>query len=124
MKTNAKSWKWLLGLGLATLVSVGAIAQHGDDGRHRRHRDSHDGKHRHENSDKRNLSDRVYHITQADSVQKTKMKPAVDHASKRLEALRTSYSKQEKIVLDSLRLQVKPYLKEEQIKKLDDWKNR
>lgn len=52
------------------------------------------------------------------------MKPAVDHASKRLESLRLSYQKQEKRVLDSLSLQVKPYLKEEQLKKLNNWKDK
>ena len=104
-------------------VSIGAMAQgHGDN--HRKRHDGDHGKHRYENSEKRNLSDRVYRITNADSLQKQKMKPAVDRASKRITSLRLTYQKQEQRVLDSLSLQVKPYLKEEQLKKLNDWKDR
>jgi hypothetical protein len=123
MKTK-RSWKWLLSLGLATLVIGGAMAQHGDDGHRKRHRAGRGDKHGYENSGKRNLSDRVYRVTQADSVQKAKMKPSLDKATKRLEALRVSYRKQEKKVLDSLSLQLKPYLKEEQLKKLNDWRDK
>jgi len=121
MKAN-KSWKWLLGLGLATAVSLGAMAQ--DRDYHHKHLNGGREKHRYESSSKRNLADRVYHITKADSLQKQKMKPAIDRTSKRLEALRTNYQKQEKRVLDSLSLQLKPILKEEQVKKLNDWKDR
>lgn len=120
MKT--KSGKWLLSLGLAMAVCAGVMAQgHGDH--HRRH-EGKDGKRRYEHSGKRNLSERVYHVTQADSVQKLKMKPSLDRASKRLESLRLAYQKQEKRVLDSLGLQVKPYLKEDQLKKLNEWKEK
>jgi hypothetical protein len=125
MKANG-SWKWLLGLGLATAMSMNAMAQD-DSGRHHRGHGGHDrdkGKHRSEKVGNRNLSDRVYRITDADSAQKQKMKPAVDRANKRLESLRLSYQKQEKRVMDSLSLQVKPYLKEEQLKKLNDWKEK
>ena len=93
-------------------------------GHHGKHHDGGRDKHYNESSGKRNLSDKVYRITQADSVQKQKMKPAVDRASKRLESLRLSYQKQEKRVLDSLSLQLKPILKEEQLQKLNDWKDR
>lgn len=115
---------WMLSLGLATLMSVSAMAQHGEGHHRSKHDGERDGKHRPGNSYQRNLSDKVYHITQADSVQKMKMKPAVDRASKRLETLRVNYKKQEKRVMDSLTLQVKPYLKEEQLKKLSDWKDK
>ncbi len=121
MKTN-RSWKWLLSLGLATAVSLGVMAQDGDH--HRKYHDGGRGKHRYESSSRGNLADRVYHITQADSLQKLKMKPAIDRTSKRLEALRTNYQKQEKRVLDSLSLQLKPLLKEEQLQKLNNWKDR
>ncbi len=123
MKTD-RSWKWLLGLGLATLVSAGVMAQGGDDSHQKRHDGGRGGKHHYENSGKRNLSDKVYRITEADSVQKQKMKPTLDRASKRLEALKVSYRKQEKKVLDSLSVQLKPYLKEEQLKRLNDWKDK
>jgi hypothetical protein len=120
MKTS--SWKWLFGLGLATVVSMSVMAQDHGDHHHKRHDDK--GKHHYEHSGKRNLSERVYHVTNADSVQKQKMKPAIDRASKRLESLRANYQKQEKRVLDSLSLQVKPYLKEEQLQKLNNWKDK
>ena len=116
-----RSGKWLLSLGLATAVAVGTMAQ-GNGHHQKKHGDRKDG--RYENSGKRNLSEKVYRITQADSVQKAKIKPTVDHAAKRIEFLRASYRKQEKKVLDSLGLQLKPYLKEEQLKKFNDWKDR
>jgi hypothetical protein len=118
MKT--RSAKWLLTLGIVAVVSVGVLAQGHGRGHGNRH-DEHKGKHRYEGSAKKNLSDKVFRITDADSLQKQKMKPAIDRASKRLESLRLSYQKQEKHVLDSLNLQVKPYLKEEQLQKLNSW---
>ncbi len=125
MKAN-RSWKWLLGLGLATTICMSALAQ---DGRGH-HRNGHDGgrhggknKYSTENVGRGDLSERIYRVTGADSVQKQKMKPAVDRASKRLESLRLSYQKQDRRVMDSLSLQVTPYLKEEQQKKLTDWQS-
>lgn len=118
MKVN--SWRWLLGLGLATAMCLNTMAQDGS-GKHHKHGHGDKGKHRTEISTKRNLSDKIFKLTQADSVQKAKMKPVVEHASKRLETLRLSYQQQEKRVLDSLKLQVKPYLKEDQLKRLSDW---
>jgi hypothetical protein len=113
----------MLSLGLATAVCMGAFAQgHGRD--HHQRNDGRHGKHQYENSGKKNLSDRIYRVTQADSLQKQKMKPVIDRTTKRLESLRLSYQKQEKRVLDSLSLQIKPYLKEEQVKKLNDWKDK
>jgi hypothetical protein len=121
MRTNS-SWKGLLGLGLAILVSLNGMAQDGR-GHHQRPGGKRD-KHYHEGRGKNNLSDKVYRITAADSVQKQKLKPAIDHASKRLASLRLSYQKQERRVLDSLTLQVKPMLKEDQWQKLNNWKDR
>ena len=117
-----RSWKWLLGLGLATAICVSAMAQGGRGDHRKRHGGW--GKRHIESVSKGELSDKIYRITGADSLQKQKMKPAVDRATKRLESLRLNYQKQEKRVLDSLSLQIKPYLKEEQIKKLTDWQSR
>ena len=108
-----------LALGLANY----AMAQH-----HRGHGkgSGHHGKRGGDNigrDGKRSLSDRVYRITEADSLQKIKMKPLVDKTAKRMESLRASYQKQEAKALDSLRAQLKPILKEEQLKKLDEFKN-
>ena len=49
------------------------------------------------------------------------MKPSVEQATKRLENLRLNYQKQEKRVLDSLSLQLKPILKEDQFRRLEDF---
>ena len=68
------------------------------------------------------MTQKVYRITNADSLQKIKMKPAIDKASKMLEALRADYQTQEMRVLDSLSLQVKPFLREDQSKSLTDMK--
>ena len=113
-------------VGLLLSISQVGWAQHG----HRKH-DGHDGKGRHgknqygHNMDgKRNLSARIYRVTQADSVQMKKMQPMLDKAAKRMDVLRTKYQDQEKKVLDSLRLQLKPILKEDQWKRLEDFKNK
>ena len=112
----------LLILGLAIMMCGNLMAQGGRNHRHHGdHRDN--GKSRDQHFGKRDLAQKVYRITNADSVQKTKMKPTVDRAAKRLEALRLGYQKQEKRVLDSLSLQLKPYLKEDQLKRLTDWRD-
>jgi hypothetical protein len=114
---------WMLSLVLAATMCINTYAQ---DGRNHGHHGKR-GKSNHHTSDKShygNLSQKVYRVTQADSVQKLKMKPTLDKTSKRLAALRLNYEKQQKRVLDSLSLQVKPYLKEDQVKRLNDWKDK
>lgn len=126
-KVMKKSMKGILvGILLISVITVNAVAQsndkrdhhgrHGDKGRHQKH----DG-YKYKTHD---LSARVYRITNADSLQAKKMKPFVDKASKRLETLRTEYHRKEMKVLDSLQLQLKPLLKEEQLKKLSDFKEK
>lgn len=121
MKT--KCGRWLLCLGMATVVNLSAMAQ-GHGGDHRKRHDGNKGRHRYAHSTKSNLSDKVFRITEADSLQKQKMKPAIEHASKRLESLRLNYQKQERRVLDSMSVQVKHFLKEEQLQKLNSWTSR
>ena len=113
-------------VGLLLSISQVGWAQHG----HRKH-DGHNGKGRHSKNHygynvdgKINLSARIYRVTQADSVQMKKMQPMLDKAAKRMDVLRTKYQDQEKKVLDSLRLQLKPILKEDQWKRLEDFKNK
>lgn len=60
-------------------------------------------------------------MTRADSLQKIKMKPTVERASKRLEAIRLSYQAQEKRVIDSLKLQLKPMLNATQVKLMEEF---
>ncbi len=93
MKTT--SWKWLPGLGLATIVSLGAVAQGHHDGHHKKHDGDHD-KHHHTDSSKRNLSDKLYRVTEADSLQKQKMKPCCGSCFKKVGVTSSQLSKTRK----------------------------
>jgi hypothetical protein len=104
-------------------LSMSTWAQKEGDNRHGR---GHHGKHgEHRNYDHRSknstLADKVYRITQADSIQAKKMKPIIDKASNRLKILKADFKKKEKMVLDSLNQQLKPLLKDDQKKRLDDF---
>lgn len=70
---------------------------------------------------KKSFSEKIYRVTRADSIQKIKMKPAVERASKRLEAIRLSFQAQEKRVMDSLMLQLKPVLNATQTKLMEEF---
>jgi hypothetical protein len=70
---------------------------------------------------KKSFPEKIYRLTRADSLQKIKMKPAVERASKRMEAIRLSYHAQEKRVMDSLKLQLKPVLNATQIKLMEEF---
>lgn len=125
MKTNRKGWLIVAMCVFLIGASVSAFAQRGDS-KHGRYGHSRGGDHnKRVNVTKRSpqdaFQDRIYHITEADSLQKMKMKPVLARTSKRLESLRLSYQKQEKRVMDSLSLQMKPILKEDQMKRLDDY---
>lgn len=112
-----KTGKWMV-VALVLLISTGAHAQR-HDGRSKHGGRQHEAFRR--GGDK-NFSAQVIRVTHADSLQKKKLQPALDKVSKRLEALRASYQKQEKRVLDSLDAQLKPVLKEDQLKRWDDYK--
>ena len=121
MKKNNKGLMYGLVIMAMLATSGTAFAQRGG-GNHHYKNHGHDGKNvSARNDSKRTFSSRIYRVTEADSLQQIKMKPAVEKASKRLDNLRLSYQKQEKRVMDSLSLQLKPILKEEQMKRLDDF---
>ena len=104
---------------LAAGMSANTFAQ-GKGGHDRgQHGKDHKGKHDDSDHSKKSLAAKIAKVTDADSAQSVKMKPVIDRASKRLEALKAAYEKQEKKALDSLKLQLKPYLKDEQQKKLE-----
>jgi hypothetical protein len=118
----------MMGIVVLTCLAMSAWAQKKEDAkvekghdRGHRHHGKHGGRDSYKNS---TVADRVYRITQADSIQAKKMKPVVDKASDRMKALRADYQKKEKIVMDSLKLQLKLLLKEEQNKKLDEFNDR
>ena len=122
-----KGWIYLMAC-VALISLCGSVcAQKKDTAMHHKGRG-------HEGYDKRDgsarsgssvgFSQRIYRVTQADSLQQKKMKPIVDRTSKRIDALRLSFQKQEKRVMDSLSLQLKPILKEDQLKRLNDFNGR
>ena len=118
-----KTGKWMV-MALVLLISAGAYAQR-HDGRGKNGGREHDGGKGHaafRRGGDRNFSAQVVRVTHADSLQKKKLQPALDKVSKRLDALRASYQNQEKRVLDSLDVQLKPVLKEDQLKRWDDYK--
>jgi hypothetical protein len=118
----------LLGIMLLVGASVASEAHHGKghrglgifQGKHRggHHHGKHTGDRYRRGGDLSNL----YEITGADSVQRTKMKPFIDEASKKIETLRSGYHEQEAKVFESLKTQLKPILKEDQLKKLEESK--
>ncbi len=112
-----KTRKWMV-VALVLLISSAGVYAQRHDGRSK-HRKGHEAFRR---GGERNFSAQLVRVTQADSVQKKKLQPALDKVSKRLEALRASYQKQEKRVLDSLDAQLKPVLKEDQLKRWEDFK--
>jgi hypothetical protein len=125
METNGKIS--MLGIIVFSCLSVSVWAQKKDDNQngkehHRRH--GHHCSQRGGGYKIGTLADKVYYVTQADSIQTKKMKPIVDKASTRLKALRDDFRKKEKLVLDSLNLQLKPLLKDDQKKRLDDFSER
>jgi hypothetical protein len=112
-------YKKVVMLGIITFTclsaSVGAQDHKSGKGHHGRHGDhgSYSG-----NFKNHSLADKVNRVTQADSIQAKKMKPIIDKVSTRLGVLRAEYQKKEKIVMDSLSLQLKPLLKDDQKKRL------
>lgn len=112
MKTRKIALVGLLSLLLAGGLLTAGVAQHRTGGaRGGHHGKNHGGDAKNQDGKRGKISTRIYEITEADSIQKIKMKPFVDKASKRMESLRASYQKQEGKLLDSLRAQLKPILK-------------
>lgn len=125
METNGKIS--LLGIIVFSCLSVSVWAQKKDgnqNGKEHHGRHGHHSSHRGSSYRNGTLADKVYYITQADSIQTKKMKPIVDKASNRLKALRDDFEKKEKSVLDSLNQKLKPMLKDDQKKRLDDFSER
>jgi hypothetical protein len=122
MKTKMEGWLKVVICVFLIGVSANTFAQHGYSKHGKSNRGNHDKRINDAKSSTQDaFSSHVYRITEADSLQKIKMKPVLAKTNKRLESLRLSYQKQEKRVLDSLSLQMKPILKEDQMKRLDDY---
>jgi len=120
---------WVLVASIAVVLLAGAVTagyhfgkghsgRHHHEGRHGRH-----GSGRHHKG-KGDLAHRIYHVTEADSLQKKKMQPGIEHTSKSLEALQQEYLNKQKQVLDSLSQELKPFLTDAQRKQLAEWRER
>jgi hypothetical protein len=125
MIMKIKDWQWIVGISLVVLICVAVVFArrgYGHRNHHGRGRSSHEGK-RHFGG---NLvsAKRIYRVTNADSVLRKKMKPAVDHAIARLKAIRKAYDSDQARVLDSIASELKPLLSEQQFDDLSDWKER
>jgi hypothetical protein len=122
MKTDMKGWFTVVVCVFLIGLSANTFAQHGYSKHGKSDRGNHDKRISNTKSSTQDaFSNHIYRVTEADSLQKMKMKPVLAKTSKRLESLRLSYQKQEKRVMDSLSLQMKPILKEDQLKRLDDY---
>lgn len=118
MKKSGMLWGLLLfSMAMVYHVNVQAQKHMGHDQRDFRGR----GHSREQGSKDRSFASHVYRVTDADSLQRVKMKPSVDKASARLEVLRERFRKQEKQVLDSLGIKIKPVLKDEQWQEWNDF---
>ena len=110
---------------LFALAAFSAQAQDhkGKDGHGRHQRDMHHGKEGFRaGRGPGNFAAHVVHITGVDSAQALKLKPTLDKTAKRLEALRAKFQAQEKLALDSLGVQLKKQLTEEQYRRWDDFR--
>ena len=122
MKTGKSIIAGAVAFLMATSLSVESYGHHGKGhrGKRRHHGRNHDGYHFNQSARRGDTFTRVYAITGADSLQRIKMKPLIDDAEKRIQSLRSTYRDQEASVMDSLKEQLKPFFKEDQIKKLED----
>jgi len=113
----------VLGILAFASLSINSWAQqeerHGHEKQHHK-QNGEFGKHERKNTNYRSekLENRVFRITQPDSIQQKKMKPIIEKISKRLIALRTESERKEKNMMDSLQLSLKPILNANQLNRL------
>jgi hypothetical protein len=65
------------------------------------------------------FAEKIYKITQADSLQRRQMQPIVEETMKSIDALQQKTNNEVTILLDSMIVALKPILKADQISKLD-----
>jgi hypothetical protein len=63
----------------------------------------------------------INHIVKPDSAQARKIKPVTDWASARIDSLETSSNRDLAVVLDSVKMRIKPMVTAEQFKRLDEF---
>lgn len=115
----------VLGILVFASLSVNSWAQqerrHGHEKQHHKQHGKF-GKQERKNTNYRSekLENRVFRITQPDSIQQKKIKPIIEKTSKRLIALRAESERKEKNTMDSLQISLKLILKTDQ---LNRWKS-
>ncbi|HRI78892.1 MAG TPA: hypothetical protein PLR06_05085 [Cyclobacteriaceae bacterium] len=63
----------------------------------------------------------IYRIVEADPSQKEKIQPILDATSRKIEGLEKASTERMIVIMDSMKLAIKPILKEEQMKKLEEF---
>ena len=125
MKTLNPEYAMLCLIALTCLsMNVWAQKEEGHKSRKAHHgRYGHYGKHHGKNYINKNdlLSNKINRVTQADSLQAMRMKPIIDKSSERLNMLQRDFQQKKGMVMDSLKLQLKSILKEDQLHKFDEF---
>ncbi len=65
------------------------------------------------------FAERIYKITQADSLQRKQMKPIVDQTMANIDTLQRKTEDEVRVLLDSMILNMKPILRADQLTKLE-----
>ena len=66
----------------------------------------------------------IYRIVDADSSQKEKIQPILDATTIKIEALEKTSSERMIVIMDSMKLALKPVLNDAQVKKLEDFSSK
>ena len=116
----------MLSLIAFTCLSMNVWAQKEEGHKNRKahpERYGHYGKHHDKTYLSKNdlLSNKINRVTQADSLQAMRMKPIIDKSAERLNMLQRDFQQKKGMVMDSLKLQLKSILKEDQLHKFDEF---
>lgn len=95
-------------------LSTGMMARHHYRGPQKQYRGSH-------SSNRNGFADKVFRITQADSIQAKQMKPLIEETMIQIDSLESHSRQEAKVLLDSMKLRFKSILRPEQMEKLNDF---
>ncbi|MFM9839707.1 MAG: hypothetical protein ACKVOQ_15685 [Cyclobacteriaceae bacterium] len=101
----------IVGILIGTLAT-GMFARH----HYRGHGRDFDKEHR---GMRNGFAERIYKITQADSLQRKQMKPIVDQTMANIDTLQRKTEEEVRVLLDSMILNMKPILRADQLTKLE-----
>ncbi len=93
-------------------LSTGMMARHHYRGPQKQYRGNH-------SSNRNGFADKVFRITQADSIQAKQMKPLIEETMIQIDSLENQSRQEAKVLLDSMKLRFKSILRPEQMEKLN-----